>query len=109
MSAVDVVFRNEHLIPTRSARATEMKIGTPDLFTLEGAGLEVVAGGFRTDRFRPERIELAEREPARLVSEHGIGGRDEVRVRWFVRGRGAARVGWRGEKARAASASLELR
>lgn len=107
--AVDVVFRNTHMIPTRTARASQMKIGAPDVFTLEGAGLEVLASGIRTDRFRPERIELAEREPARLLSERGIEGRGEVRVRWFVRGRGTARVSWRGEKARAASSNLELR
>jgi hypothetical protein len=106
--AVDVVFRNEHAIPTRTARAAEQKIGAPDVFTLEGSGIEVLAGGFRTDRFVPERIELAEREPARLLSERGVPGRGEVRVRWFVRGSGEARVGWRGEKGRALSSQLTV-
>jgi len=106
--AVDAVFRNEHLIPTRTARAAQAKIGAPDAFSLAGEGLEVLAGGFRTDRFRPERIELAEREPARLLSETGIPGRGEVRVRWFVRGRGEARVSWSGEKAVDASATVRL-
>jgi len=107
--AVDVVFENQRQIPTRTAHAASKKIGTPDLFTLEGQGLEVLAGGWRNDRFRPERIELAEREPARLPSERGIPGRGELRVRWFVRGNGTARIGWSGEKARAASATVELR
>ena len=97
VSAVDVVFRNERLIPTRTARAAEVQAGAPDVFTL--TGLEVLAGGFRSDRFRPERIELAERDPERLLSEAGIPGRGEVRVRWFVHGSGEVRVGWTGEKA----------
>jgi hypothetical protein len=97
--AIDAIFRNQHLIPTRSARAADVKVGAPDVFTLEGDGLEVLAGGVRSDRFRPERIDLAERDPARLVSERGIQGRGEVRVRWFVQGNGIARVGWSGEKA----------
>ena len=106
--AVDAVFRNDHLIPTRTARAAEKKIGRPDLFTIAGDGVEVLAGGFRSDRFHPERLELAEREPARLVSEAGIRGRGEVRVRWFVRGAGPAVVAWSGEKARDVSASVPL-
>jgi hypothetical protein len=101
--AVDATFANEHLIPTRTERARQMKIGTPDVFSIRGDGVEVIAGGVRTDRFRPERLELAEREPARLVSERGIRGEAKVQTRWLVRGKGAFTVEWRGEKARAAS------
>ncbi len=106
--AVDAVFRNERLIPTRSARASEQRVGRPDVFSIEGEGLEVLAGGFRRDRWRPTVIQLAERAPERLVSEGGIGPRDEVRVRWIVRGTGVARVRWSGEKAVDVSADLEL-
>jgi hypothetical protein len=109
LTAVDATFRNAHLIPTRTARAAEKRIGSPDEFTIAGPGLEVVAGGFRTDRFRPHEMEIAEREPARLLSERGIGSRAEVRVRWIVRGRGTATVRWRGEKARAVERAVELR
>ena len=83
-----------------TARAADKKIGEPDVLTLQGDGLEVLAGGFRSDRFRPEEIELAEREPARLVSERGIGSRERLRVRWFVRGSGMATIGYSGDKAR---------
>ncbi len=108
LRAIDAVFRNEHLIPTRSARAAEVRVGAPDAFTLTGEGLEVLAGGFRGDRFRPEAIDLAQREPARLLSERGVPGRGEVRVRWFVRGRGQARIGWSGEKAVDVAASVTV-
>jgi hypothetical protein len=110
--ALDVVFENTRVIPTRTARAASMKIGQPDLFTIEpvaGAAVQVLAGGVRSDRFRAERIELAEREPARLLSERGIPGRSEVRVRWFVRGAGKVKVAWQGDKARAASAVVDVR
>jgi hypothetical protein len=110
--ALDVVFENTRVIPTRTARAASMKIGQPDLFTIEpvaGAAVQVLAGGVRSDRFRAERIELAEREPARLLSERGIPGRSEVRVRWFVRGAGRVKVAWQGDKARAASAVVDVR
>lgn len=108
--AIDVVFRNERLIPTRTARAAEKKIGEPDAYTLSGKGVEVLAGGFRTDRWRPEEIELAKRDPARLLREAGIPGRGEVRVRWIVRGSGQdAVIGWEGEKASDASLRIKIR
>jgi len=100
VKAIDVLLENEHLIPTRTALAVEKKIGVPDLVLLEGEGIEVLAGGWRSDRFRPEALELQEHEPARLVRDRGIGSRDELRVRWIVRGSGEATVRFRAEKAR---------
>ena len=109
LRALDVIIENEHVIPTRTALARDKKIGQPDLILLEGEGVEVLAGGIRTDRFRPERMELAEREPARLVREAGLGPREELRVRWIVRGEGTAKVTYRGEKARAVERAVEVR
>ena len=106
--AVDAVFENTRRIPTRTARAADKRVGRPDVFTIEGPGIEVLAGGVRSDRFRPEVIELAEREPARLLAERGIGGRSEVRVRWFVTGSGEVTVGWSGAQGRDVSAALRL-
>lgn len=107
--AVDARFVNRRRIPTRTALAAQKKIGSPDRFTLQGAGVEVLAGGFRTDRFRPAKFEFAERRPAELVSERGIAGLGEVRVRWLVRGAGTVRIAWRGEKARAIEGEVVLR
>lgn len=98
--AVDVVFRNERRIPTRTARARDAGLGLPDRFEIvPGQRSEVLAGGFRTDRFRPDRIDLAEERPESLPSEAGIPGMGEVRVRWFLKGKGQFGVRWRGEKA----------
>jgi Zinc carboxypeptidase len=106
--AIDVVVRNERLIPTRTARASQRKIGRPDRLSLSGDGLEVLAGGVRTDRFRPERIELAKRDPAQLELEDGVPSRGEVRARWFVRGHGEALVRFEAEKASSAESRLRL-
>ncbi len=107
--AIDVVVANERLIPTRTALARDKKIGVPDRILLAGDGIEVLAGGVRTDRFRPERLELAEREPARLVRDAGLGPREELRLRWIVRGSGPATIRYESEKARAAERAFELR
>ncbi len=98
--AVDVIVRNLHPIPTRTAMASQKKMGRPDLLTLSGEGIEVLAGGLRTDRFRPERLELQEHDPARIVAEQGVDGRDELRVRWIFSGTGKAEITVSGEKFR---------
>jgi zinc carboxypeptidase len=108
LRAIDVTFRNDRAIPTRTARAAQMKIGVPDLYSIEGDGIEVLAGGFRRDRFRPERIELARHDPAHLPSERGIQGRSEINVRWFVRGRGKASVTFQAEKATLVRSEVDL-
>lgn len=106
--AVDVVVRNEHAIPTRSARATEIRAGLADRLSLEGAGLEVLAGGWRTDRWRPEALELVERDPAHLLLEAGVPGRGEVRARWLVSGSGEFTVRFQAQKASPRSATGRL-
>ena len=104
VKAIDVIVANQHVIPTRSSVARDKKIGQPDLVVIEAAsGLEVMAGGFRTDRFQPERIQLQEHDPARLVREAGLGSREELRVRWLVRGSGKAVIRYQAEKAADAS------
>ena len=108
VKAIDVQFRNQRLIPTRTAWAARKHIAAPDVFEIEGDGIEILAGGFRSDRFRPERIDLAEREPERLISEAGIAGRSTVHVRWFVQGSGSVTVGFRAQKAVAVEAQVEL-
>ena len=106
--AIDVVIENRHLIPTRTALAVEKKLGRPDLVTIEGAGIEILAGGFRTDRFRPERLELQEHEPERLVRDAGLGGRSRLRVRWIVRGAGQATIRYAAEKAVDVERAVEI-
>ena len=108
VTAIDVIFRNLNPIPTRTARASSESIGAPDLFTIEGEGVEVLAGGVRSDRFRPERISLAAREPERLVRDSGIGGRQTLRIRWFVRGTGTVRIQHSSEKSKDVALELSL-
>jgi hypothetical protein len=108
ISAIDVIFENRRAIPTRTAHAAAQEIGEPDVFTILGEGVEALAGGFRTDRWRAEAIELAERNPHRLVREKGIGSRAEVRVRWFVRGSGTVTLSWSGQKGRDVAVQVDV-
>ncbi len=96
---VDVVARNHHAIPTRSAIAAGREFGEPDLLSIEGDGLTVVAGGEPIDRWRIERIRLAEHEPAVLRGERGVPGNGDWHVRWIVAGTGPFTIRYRAEKA----------
>jgi hypothetical protein len=96
---VTVELRNERWIPTRTAVAAGQGIGTPDIVTLEGEGLLVLAGGGDADRVDLADFEPVEHEPARLRLERGIPGHGSVRLRWLVRGGGPFRVTLRTEKA----------
>jgi zinc carboxypeptidase len=107
LTSIDVTFTNLRPIPTRTALAAQKQIGAQDVFTIE-CDFQVLAGGFRTDRWRPEELDFVADEPERLLRERGIPGRGEVRVRWIVRGSGTATVGWSGEKGRDVSVPIEL-
>jgi hypothetical protein len=96
------------VIPTRTEISAQRHIGTPDVFAISGDGIEVLAGGLRDDRWRPNQMDLEEHEPQRILSETGIDGRRETRIRWFLRGSGTVTVSWRGEKGRNVEGSLEL-
>ncbi|QDU67060.1 M14 family metallopeptidase [Engelhardtia mirabilis] len=96
--AVDLRFRNEAVIPTRSAMAAQKHVGLPDVIEFAGAGIEVLAAGRRTDRWRPERLDLVEHSPERVVREDGIDGKGELELRWIVRGSGPVEVRYTGEK-----------
>lgn len=109
LKAIDAVFRNKRLIPTRTGQASAHQIGMPDVYAINGNKVEILAGGFRTDQFRPEVIELAERQPERLVREAGIPGRGEVRVRWLVRGKGTeVALVFTSQKAKMAKVVLQI-
>lgn len=106
---VDVVVRNDGMIPTRLQRAIDKKIGAPDRATLEvvEGAVEVLSGGVVDPEAR--RVVLPEiRRPAELRVPQGIDGKSVVRLRWLVRGKGTLRVTYRAEKGGTASLDYEI-
>lgn len=97
--AITCEVRNTAAIPTRTALARSRGIGRPDLVTLEGEGLTVVAGGAGADRFDLADFDAVEHEPERLQLDGGIPGHGSVRLRWVVAGSGPFTVTWDVEKA----------
>jgi hypothetical protein len=99
LSYVDVKARNDRLIPTRTQLAAEARLGVPDRLVFAGDGLEVVAGGVPTDRWRLERIRVQARDPARLKGESGVPSKADWHVRWIVAGKGPFTIRFESEKA----------
>ncbi len=89
LRSVTATVRNVRAIPSVAEQAAARNIGLPDVLSLEGPGLTVVAGGTLLDPYRGE-IDAAGRDPARLKLNGGVPGLGTVRVRWFVRGQGDA-------------------
>ncbi len=96
---VDIKARNKKLIPSRSAIAEQNKIGRPDRLEFVSDGVTVIAGGRPTDRWRPERMTLQEKNPRVMLSDAGVPSRGDWHVRWLVSGSGDFEIRYVAEKA----------
>ena len=96
---------NAGAMPTLSERARGKSILPPDVFTLEGAGLEVHGGGVLLDR------DFGTVEPVRHHPESiptWVDGFSTREVQWIVSGSGKARVTYTGAKCGTRSAEIKL-
>jgi hypothetical protein len=105
--AVTVTVANDRLIPTRTSRAAEKRVGYADVLRLEGAPV-ATAGllGRRTDKaFDPQDF-----TPAELRCERGVPGQGSLAARFIVKGDAGTRVTLRyeAEKAAAIEKSIKL-
>lgn len=106
---VTVEIRNDKLIPTRTARASDAGIGAADLLTAEGQGIRVVASG-KLDGWWDTTADEVRHEPARVLYNEGVGSRGTVVHRfWIEGGRGSdLQLRYQAEKAVDIKATLEL-
>jgi hypothetical protein len=106
---VRAAFRNTGAMPTRSALSGDKGVGVPDRVTISGAGIEVVAGGRVSDRWRDERIDLTDDRPNPIRLEYGVPSRGRVEVAWIVAGSGDVLVRYAADKADDVRATGTLR
>ncbi|MEX1050199.1 MAG: M14 family metallopeptidase [Gemmatimonadales bacterium] len=90
---VRVDIRNERLIPTITERARRNRVVRPDLLTVEGSGIEVVAVGVVPDVNRPGPTQPIEQEELnRIIVASGLPGRTTRTIEYLVRGSGSMTV-----------------
>lgn len=83
---VTAEIANSGLIPTRTGRAADKRIGQPDRLTLraaDGGALKVVTSG-TMQRWTDRLMQPVELHPARLDLEGGVPGRGRVTARFIV-------------------------
>jgi hypothetical protein len=98
---ITVEIENEKIIPTRMPWAVREKLGRPDLLTVVGDGVTVVASGRLADRF-DRTLDPVARRPHRIVNERGIPGEGRGTFRFLVEGSvgRTAEIRYAAEKAR---------
>jgi hypothetical protein len=106
---IDAVFLNDGMIPTRTQRAADKGIGSPDRAQFWTTN-DVVPISVGVVDAATGRVASAEtRRPGELRLRTGIDGTGAVRVRWLVRGAGTASISYRAEKGGTAKVEVELK
>ncbi len=81
---IDVELANDRLIPSRTARAAQRRIGLADSLTCTGEGVEVVASG-RIDDVVDRTIDPVRHQPWRLWLESGVPSLSSAAYRFIVK------------------------
>ena len=86
---VRVDFTNPKLTPTILAKASENNVVRPDLLTVAGKGIEVLAAGWVGSKFRPGATSLIDQaDLTRIMLRTGQPGRTTRTIEYLVRGTG---------------------
>jgi hypothetical protein len=95
---VTATVKNTRAIPSVAQQAANHNIGLPDVLSLEGPGLTVLAGGRLIDPYTGE-IDAVERDPAHQKLNAGVPGLGSIKIRWLVKGTGEATLKHTSQKA----------
>jgi hypothetical protein len=96
---ISVEFKNDGMIPTRTQRVIDKKLGAPDRATIEvvEGDVSVLSGGV-VDPVTDRVLEPEIKRPMDLRLPGGIDGNGAIRLRWLVRGKGKLKITYRAEK-----------
>ena len=82
----------------------------PDLLTVEGAGIEVLAAGWVRDRSGPGATELIDQQDlTRILIRNGHAGRTTRMIEYLVRGAGTMTVTYDSAKGGKAAAKVAVK
>ena len=87
VNEVTAAIVNQKIIPTHSSADVKHKITAPDIASIAGQNLKVLAGMTCDEQFFQEHPKEQKRQPAELKIDR-IGGTGVVYCRWYVTGPG---------------------
>lgn len=108
---VTVEVENKRLIPTRTDIAARNRIGQPDVLTLSGNGISVVASGGLSDRFDTTINNPTEDRKHMLLLNDGSASKGHRTYRFLITGREGVNftMKYEAEKARDIEIAIPLR
>lgn len=106
---ITLEIANEKIIPSRTERAADKRIGQPDRLTLAGSGVTIVASGTLADRF-DKTIDPVDHRKNTIVNDRGIPGTGRRTFRYIVSGApgAAAMLTYTSDKARTIQTTATL-
>ncbi len=106
---VRVDLTNDRLIPTITVKGRQNRVVRPDILSV-GGGVEVIAAGWVSSKFRPGPTERIEQEQLdRILVRSGHPGRTTRTIEYLVRGSGPMRVTYSSVKGGTVETTVDLR
>ncbi len=104
-----VDLSNPKVAPTILAKAAANNVVTPDLLTVESAGVEVLSASWVTDKWRPAVAQaVPQADLKRIILRNGLSGRSTKTIQYLVKGTGAMTVKYSSQKGGTVSKAVTL-
>jgi hypothetical protein len=86
-------------MPTIMARSADNNVVAPDILSLEGKGIEVLAAGWVLDKFRQTPTQLIDQpQLKRILIRTGQAGRSTRTIEYLLKGSGDVTVTYASQK-----------
>ena len=106
---VRVDIKNERLIPTITERARQNNVVRPDLLTVAGNDVNIIAAGWVASKFRPGPTNKIDQEELnRILVRSGHPGRTTRTIEYLVRGSGSMTVTYSALKGGTVNTAVQL-
>jgi hypothetical protein len=107
---VRVDITNDRIIPTIMEKAAASRTVRPDLLTLEGRNVGVIAAGVVPSKFQPGPLAMIDQKDLkRILVRNGLPGRTTRTIEYLVKGSGPVTIQYSAVKGGTVSTTVELK
>ena len=105
-----VDLTNQKVVPTILAKAAQNGVVPPDLLTVEGKDLQVIAVSLVPSKFRPSVQPLIDQKDLkRLIFRNGLSGKTTRTVQYLVKGSGEMNIKYASVKGGTVAKTVSLK